>query len=390
MKKILSSLMAVLLCSACLFSLPAEAKDETVLKVYNWGEYISNGDDDSLDVIAEFEARNPGVKVEYTTYATNEEMYAKIASGSANYDILIPSDYMIARMIEEDMLAKLDYANIPNFSKIDSEFQNLAYDPQNEYSVPYTWGTVGIIYNTKKVTDPVDSWDILWDEKYADQILMFNNPRDSYGIAEKKLGFSQNTTDRAELDQCTELLKEQKKVIQAYVMDEIFPKMTNGEAALAPYYAGDAITMIGDNPDLAFAVPQEGTNTFVDAMVVPKTSTQKELAEKFINFMLEPDIAKANIEFIGYSTPMTSVRETLDEELKNSPISYPDKAILEKCDTFTNLDADTNAYMQDGWTDVLSYGDSNIGAIVLLCVVVVAVIALLVFLFIRKKRNSED
>lgn len=387
MKKFLSCLMAILVCSLCFLAIPAEAKDETVLKVYNWGEYISNGDDDSLDVIAEFEARNPGIKVEYTTYATNEEMYAKIVSGSANYDVLIPSDYMIGKMIEEDMLAKLDYKNIPNYSQIDNEFKNLAFDPNNEYSVPYTWGTVGIIYNTTKVNDPVDSWDILWDEKYMDQILMFNNPRDSYGIAEKKLGFSQNTTERTELDQCTELLKEQKKVVQAYVMDEIFPKMTNGEAALAPYYAGDAITMINDNPDLAFAVPNEGTNTFVDSMVIPKTSAQKELAEKFINFMLEQDIAKANIEFIGYSTPMSSVRETLDEELKNSPISYPSTEILAKCDTFTNLDPETTTYMQDGWTDVLSHGDSNVGGIVMLCIVAVAAVGLLVFAIIKKRKN---
>ncbi len=370
------------------FSSVTAANEKTVLRVYNWGEYISNGDDESLDVITEFESRNPDINVEYTTYATNEEMYAKIASGSADYDILIPSDYMIGKMIKEDMLVKLDYANIPNFSKIDDTFKNLEFDPTNEYSVPYTWGTVGIIYNKTKVDEVVDSWNILWDQKYTDQILMFNNPRDSFGIALKKLGYSQNTTDRAQLDEATALLKEQKSVIQAYVMDEIFPKMTSGEAALAPYYAGDAITMISDNPDLDFVVPKEGSNTFVDSMVVLKTSKNKAVAEKFINFMLEDDIAKANIEYIGYSTPMSSVREILEDEVKNSHISYPSDEILAKCDTFTNLDDETSTYLQDSWTDVLSAGESGIGGIIMLCVAILAV-AVMMFLLYKKKKNNK-
>lgn len=364
------------------------AEEETVLKVYNWGEYISNGDDDTLNVIAEFESRNPGIKVEYTTYATNEEMYAKIASGSANYDIVIPSDYMISRMIKEDMLAKLDYNNIPNFSNIDKQFKNLEYDPQNEYSVPYTWGTVGIVYNKTKVTEPVDSWDILWDEKYQNNILMFDNSRDAYGIALKKLGYSQNTTNKEELDKATEALKDQKSVVQAYVMDEIFSKMPNGEAALAPYYAGDAITMIHDNPDLGFAIPKEGTNRFVDSMVVLKTSEKKALAEKFINYMLEPDIAKANIEFIGYSTPMSNVRELLDEELKNSPISYPDEALLTNCEIFINLPDEINTYMQGGWVEVKASGESSNG-LVFLCAIIAVVAAVFVFVVIKKKKEEE-
>lgn len=369
-----------------LSSQPVMAEENATLKVYNWGEYISNGDDDSLDVIQEFIDRT-GINTEYTTYATNEEMYAKIASGSADYDVLIPSDYMIGKLIAEDMLAKLDFNNIPNYSKIDGTFKNLEFDKNNEYSVPYTWGTVGIIYNTKKVEDPVDSWDILWNEKYKDEILMFNNPRDAFGIALKKLGYSQNETDRKLLDEAKEELIRQKPLIQAYVMDDIFPKMTNGEASLAPYYAGDAITMISDNPDLAFAVPNEGTNTFVDSMVIPKTSKNKELAETFINFMLEDDIAKANIEFIGYSTPMSSVRELLDDDLKNSPISYPAEEILAKCDTFSNLDDETNTYMLDSWTEVLSSNSqSSILGIVIAAVLVAAVI---VFMFIRKRKNNS-
>lgn len=361
---------------------------KATIRVYNWGEYISNGDDESLDVIAEFEARFSNIKVDYKTYATNEEMYAKIASGSADYDVLIPSDYMISKMISEDMLAPIDFANIPNYSKIDDTFKNLEFDPENKYSIPYTWGTVGIIYNTTKVTDPVDSWDILWNEKYKGQILMFDNPRDAFGISQKKLGYSQNTTDRGELDKVKEDLIAQKSVVQAYVMDDIFPKMTSGEAALAPYYAGDAITMISDNPDLAYAVPNEGTNTFVDSMVIPKTSKNKAAAETFINFMLEDDIAKSNIEYIGYSTPMTNVREQLDEELKNNPISYPDASILAKCDTFINLDDDTNSYMMEAWTDVKSSGENNIGGIILLVVLVLAVVAVLFFMYQKKRKNA--
>lgn len=365
------------------------AKSKTVLKVYNWGEYISNGSDDTLDVIAEFERRNPDIDVEYTTYATNEEMYAKIASGSADYDIIIPSDYMIAKMIQEDMLTKLDFNNIPNFENINKSFRNLEYDPQNEYSVPYTWGTVGIVYNKTKVTGTIDSWSALWDPEYTNNILMFDNSRDSYGIALKYLGYSQNTTNKSELDEATELLKQQKMVVQAYVMDEIFSKMPNGEAALAPYYAGDALTMIEDNPDLEFVVPKEGTNRFVDSMVVLKSSQNKALAEKFINYMLEPDIALANIDFIGYSTPLDNVREMLDDEVKNSHISYPPDEILAKCDTFNNLPEETNVYMQEGWVDVKAYGENNIGALIFLICTLIAILAFVIYLNIKKHMHNK-
>lgn len=372
----------------CLSLLPASvsaAPENRTLRVFNWGEYISDGSDDSMNVIKEFTKRT-GIQVDYQVFSTNEEMYAKIISGSADYDVLIPSDYMIGKMIQEDLLAKLDFSNIPNYQYIDDAFKNLEYDPTNEYSVPYTWGTVGIIYNTTMVTDPVDSWDILWDSNYAGQILMFNNPRDSYGIALKKLGYSQNTTDREEIDEATDELKKQRLVVQAYVMDEIFPKMTAGEAALAPYYAGDAVTMIGDNPDLDFVVPNEGTNRFVDAMVVPKSSKNKDLAEQFINFMLEEDVALANIEYIGYSTPMSNVKDLLDEEVQNS-FSYPDDEVLSRCETFVNLDDETTAYMQDNWTGVLSYGNSSIGDIIFLAVFFLFLIGVVIFFTIKKRRD---
>lgn len=372
----------------CLGLLPASvsaAPESRTLRVFNWGEYISDGSDDSMNVIKEFTKRT-GIQVDYQVFSTNEEMYAKIISGSADYDVLIPSDYMIGKMIQEDLLAKLDFSNIPNYKYIDDAFKNLEYDPTNEYSVPYTWGTVGIIYNTTMVTDPVDSWDILWDSNYAGQILMFNNPRDSYGIALKKLGYSQNTTDREEIDEATDELKKQRLVVQAYVMDEIFPKMTAGEAALAPYYAGDAVTMIGDNPDLDFVVPKEGTNRFVDAMVVPKSSKNKDLAEQFINFMLEEDVALANIEYIGYSTPMSNVKDLLDEEVQNS-FSYPDDEVLSRCETFVNLNDKTTAYMQDNWTGVLSYGNSSIGDIIFLIVFFLFLIGVVIFFTIKKRRD---
>lgn len=387
LKKWITAALAAL-CCIWLFPVPASAAPEKrTLRVFNWGEYISDGSDDSMNVIKEFTKRT-GIPVDYQVFSTNEEMYAKIISGSADYDVLIPSDYMIGKMIEEDMLAKLDFENIPNFKDVDDTFKNLEYDPQNEYSVPYTWGTVGIIYNKTMVTDPVDSWDILWDARYTGQILMFNNPRDSFGIALKKLGYSQNTTNRDELDHAANELKEQKLVVQAYVMDEIFPKMTAGEAALAPYYAGDAVTMIGDNPDLDFVVPKEGTNRFVDAMVVPKTSKNKDLAEQFINFMLEEEVALANIEYIGYSTPMSSVKALLDEEVQNS-FSYPDDTVLSRCETFVNLDEETTTYLQDSWTSVLSYGSSDIGDILFLIAFFLFLIGVVIYFHVKKRRDRS-
>ena len=323
------------------------------LNVYNWGEYISDGSDDSLDVNKAFEELT-GIKVNYTTFDTNESLYAKLRSGGASYDIIIPSDYMIGKMIQEDMLEKLDFDLIPNFKYIDESYVNPSYDPTNEYSVPYTWGTVGIIYNTNLVTEPVTSWDILWDEQYASDILMFGNSRDAFGIALKKLGYSLNTEDPDQLQEAADLLKEQKPLVQAYVMDQIYDKMLGGEAALAPYYAGDALIMIEDNPDLAFAVPEEGTNRFIDAICIPKGAKNIEAAHMYINFLCEPEVGAANIEYIGYSTPNTASYELLDEEVANDPISYPPEEILEKTEPFNNLSEETNLLLESLWTEVLT------------------------------------
>ncbi len=331
----------------------AMIEQQPVLAVFNWGEYIANGEDGGLDVIAAFEEEY-GCTVQYDLFSTNEEMYTKLKSGSANYDIVIPSDYMISRMIKEDMLEKLDFNNIPNAEFIMDRFKQTSYDPTGEYTVPYTWGTVGLIYNTTMVEEAPDSWAALWDERYKGDILMFLNSRDAFGIAQKLLGYSQNTTDEAELLACADKLKEQKKVLQTYVMDEIFDKMEIGEAALAPYYAGDALTMIDENPDLAFVLPKEGSNLFIDAMCVIKGSKNKELAENFIDYMCEPEIGKANIEYINYSTPLQTVYDLLDEEVQQNPVSYPDNERVARCDIFVNLPDETNKLVQDLWNEIIA------------------------------------
>lgn len=351
MKKIISLLLIITFSAIMITSCEGEKKP--VLKVYNWGEYISDGTDDTLDTIEEFEEKF-GVKVQYDMFSTNEEMYTKIKSGSVSYDVIIPSDYMISRMINEDMLEELNFDNIPNIQYVMDNFRTPDFDPEGKYTVPYTWGTVGLVYNKTMVEGTPDSWNILWDEKYKDNILMFLNSRDAFGIAQKLLGYSQNTTDEAEIRECAEILKEQKDVLQTYVMDEIFDKMEIGEAAVAPYYAGDAVTMILENPDLAFVMPKEGSNIFIDSMCIPKGSPNKDLAEQFINFMCETEIGKANIEKICYSTPLTNVYDALDEETKQNPIIYPSDEVLKNCESFTNLPDETNLLIQDLWNEIIA------------------------------------
>lgn len=332
------------------------------INVYNWGEYISDGsEENTLNVNAEF-TKLTGIKVSYTNYATNEELYAKLKGGGASYDIIIPSDYMISRMIHENMLQKLDFDNIPNFKYITDTFVDPEYDPQNEYSVPYTWGTVGIIYDTTMIDispEEID-WDILWNEDYSDRILMFDNPRDAFAIAELRLGYSLNTESFEELENCADLLKEQKSVIQAYVMDEVFDKMGAGEALVAPYYAGDAVTLMDEYEDLGFVTPKSGTNLFIDALCIPIGAKQKEAAEMYINFMCEPDIAYATTSYIGYSTPNSAAFDMLDEETQNDKVSYPDDEYLNNNTTiYCNLSDEANQEMQDLWTDIKSTQDES-------------------------------
>ncbi|WP_101911355.1 ABC transporter substrate-binding protein [Marasmitruncus massiliensis] len=327
------------------------------LNVHNWGEYIADGSDDSLDVVKEFEELT-GIQVNYTTFSTNEEVYARLRNGGANYDLLIPSDYMIARMIRENMLEKLDFSNIPNFRNINQSFLNPVFDPTGEYSVPYTWGTVGVIYN-KEMVDEEDlgSWDLLWNEKYMGQILMFANPRDDFGIALKRLGYPMNPENTEQLAQATDELKKQKLLVQAYVMDEVFDKMIGGEAAIAPYYAGDAITMMVDNPNLDFFVPNEGTNRFVDAMVIPKGAKNKECAEMFINFLLEAEVGASNIEYIGYSSPNDAALAILPPEITENPVAYPPEDVIAKTEFWKDLSPELNLAVDDAWTELLSSDD---------------------------------
>ena len=336
-----------------------KGKDVTI-NVYNWGEYISNGDDDSLDINALFEELT-GIRINYTQFDTNESLYAKLKSGGTTYDVIFPSDYMVSRMIDEDMLEPLDFENIPNFQYISEKFKNPSYDPENLYSVPYTWGTVGLIYNYDMLGFDPDSWDIMWDENYAKQILQFSNSRDAFAIALLRLGYSINTEDKLELDQAAQMLKEEKPMVQAYVMDQIFDKMQGNEAAIAPYYAGDAINMMAVNDSLRFVIPKEGTNLFFDAVCIPKhkedteeSRLRKLASEMYINFLNEPDIAAANIEYIQYSTPNDAALALLDEETRNNPIAYPGDEVLENTEVYVNLSEDTNLYLDQLWTQIMS------------------------------------
>lgn len=288
--------------------------------VYNWGDYID-------PEVNKMFTQETGIKVVYSDYANNEEMYSKVESGTVSYDVLFPSEYMIEKMINKDMLAKLDLSKISNYEKIDERFKSLPYDPNNEYAVPYMWGTMGIVYNKTIVNEPVDSWNVMWDEKYAKQIFMYDSERDSIMVALKKLGYSMNTRDEKELEEAKAELIKQAPLVLAYVGDEGKNKMINGEAALMLAWAGDAMLMISENPDLEYVIPKEGSNYFVDSMVIPKNAAHMEEAYEYINFLCRPDIAAKNAEYIGYSTPISEARELLPEEVKNSEVAYPSENI---------------------------------------------------------------
>ena len=347
MKKFISALLVAAL-ALSLFTGCGKKEDTTTIYVYNWGQYIAEGDDDSIDVIAEFEKKYPNIKVQYSTFDSNETMYAKLKNGGITVDVVIPSDYMIGRMRQEGMLQELNYDNIPNAQYIDDAYRGLSYDPEDKYSVPYTWGTVGIIYNTKYVDEAdVTGWELLWNEKYADKILMFDNSRDAFGIAEYLLGYDVNTTDEAELKACADKLAEQKPVVQQYVMDQIFDAMENEEAWIAPYYAGDYLTMVEENEDLAFYRPaHQGYNVFIDAMCIPTCAQEKEAAELFINFMCSPEISAANLDFIGYSVPASESKQYMDEEVVNDPVSYPDAEELRNATSFDYLPEEVSRKME--------------------------------------------
>ena len=357
------------------------------LNVCNWGEYMAVNQDEYFDVNNEFE-KLTGIKVNYKTFATNEELYSKLKSGGGDYDVVIPSAYMISKMIKEGLIQKLDYSNIPNFSYIDKKFVGLEYDPENEYSVPYTWGIVCIVYNKKMVKKEITGWCDLWDETNDNNILMFNNPRDAFGIALTYLGYSQNTENKKELEEAASTLKQQKNLVQAYVMDEIFDKIGGESSAIAPYYAGDVQTMIDENSNLDFCIPKEGTNKFVDAACIPTAAKNKEAAEMYINFLNEIQVAYANCDYLCYSTPHTGVYSLFDDEVKANPLRCPpDDYLNEKTEVFINLSDETNAYTQELWNQIKIEKSKSpwlVPAFLLIS------IALTFFLNIRRSRKKKQ
>lgn len=395
--------------TAVILSLSGCGKAETdELFVYNWGEYISDGADGTLDTISAFEeyykeltGRN--ITVHYTTYPSNEDMYAKISSGTSQYDVIIPSDYMIERLISEDLLqphnieaACEKYGAECYYDHINENYRGLYYDPTDEYSIPYTYGRIGIIYNTKMVDEEdLTGWELLWNEKYSGKILQFNNSRDGMATAQYMLGINVNTTDRSEWRRAFDRLLEQKSLIQSYVMDEIYNKMESGEAAVSAYYAGDYFTMLDINEDLGFYYP-EPTNIFVDAMCIPKGSPNPEIAAIFINYMLSPEPAIANAEYIYYASPNSLVYEDegyidyMGEEAME--ILYPEgfnfADELEK-NAFRNLDPETLEYVASLWEELKITGGLPSGVYILAAAIAIAIISAIALAVVEKRRRAK-
>ncbi len=378
MKRILSLIVALLMIgslivlSAC-SSNSADAEDgedeeenssavggyQGEVNVYNWGEYISPGDDGAMDVIDEFEKKY-NIKVNYTNFETNEELYNVLTNSNSTYDVIFPSDYMVSRLREEGMLAKLDFDNIPNYKYIDERFKNMAYDPDNEYSVPYSWNFVAIGYNTEMIEEgSITGFKDLWDPQYKDTgILMFNNSRDAMAIAmqlcDPPIDPGATSFTREDIDRATDKLIEQKSVLKKYVMDQVFAEMEGNQSGLCTYYAGDIWTMMENNENLDYCLPEEGSNLFNDAMCIPANCKNKENAELFINFMCEPEVAAANSEYITYGTPNAAALELIDEEMLSSELLNPPDEYLDKCYTFSNLDDDIYSYMQKRFVEACS------------------------------------
>ena len=388
MRRLFSLLVAASLL-VCVLSSSVSAAETVTINVYNWGQYIADGTDDSIDVIDEFESAYPNIKVNYMTFDSNESMYTKLKAGGSTFDIIIPSDYMVQKLMDEDMLEPLDFANIPNFEYIDDSFKNLAYDPENLYSVPYTWGSVGVIYNTKYVSpEDIGGWDLLWNEKYAGKILMFDNPRDAFAIAELELGYSINTENSTLLTLSSNKLREQKPLVQGYVMDQIFDKMQRGEAWIAPYYAGDYLTMVEENPDLGFYFPEEGFNLFVDAICIPKGAEHKAEAETFINFLISPEICAQNLEYLGYSAPSTEAKALMDPETAENPIAYPEEETLARGDSFKSLSLQSTQEMNSLWLTVKTADNSTTVYLILTAAAICLVVFLWIFFKVRKRKRK--
>ena len=406
-KLLLFVLCAAMLLSVCSCFTSCKKEETVVLYVYNWGEYISDGSDGSLDVNAEFEkyckeVLGIKVKVNYSTYSSNEDMYAKISSGAAKYDIIIPSDYMIDRMVSENLLAPLDFSKIPNYAYVQDRFkgENIYYESSAkegmQYSVPYFYGMIGIIYNSSIVAEDdedLGSWSLMWDEDYMGDILQFNNNRDAFGTALYYLGYDVNNATDEQWREALELLKKQKNVVQGYVMDEIFNKMKSGSAAVAAYYAGDFLSMYEDNDDLAFFYPQEGTNSYVDAMCIPASSQNQELAHAYINFMCSKEIAKANAEYTYYASPMESVINDPDYRSYMESVHEDAMDILYgsnvKTQAYLNLSPEKLQMLNELWEELKVESSIGVGIYVLCGVIIAALITLAVLGFLRKRRWAK-
>lgn len=351
MSRVVPVCMVVLILAGGIFyGIRSKSSSDKQVIVYNWGEYI---DPETLDMFEE----ETGIDVVYEEYETNEIMYPKIQSGAIAYDVVCPSDYMIQRMIENDLLAKINFDNIPNIKYIGDTYleQSRQFDPDNLYSVPYCWGTVGILYNKTMVDEPIDSWSVLWDEKYKDNILMQDSVRDAFAVALKYIGASLNSTDLNELEEAKQLLIDQKPLVQAYVIDQVRDKMIGNEAAIGVIYSGEAIYTQAENPNLEYVIPKEGSNLWIDSWVIPKNAQHKENAEKFINFLCRPDIAKMNFDYITYSTPNTGARELIeDPAIRNSNIAFPEPEDLVNCETFRFLGDKYDAIYNQLWREVKS------------------------------------
>ena len=351
LRKVVPAIMAVVVIAGGIFySSKEDLSGTNQVIVYNWGEYLDP------EVITLFE-KETGINVVYEEFETNEIMYPKVQSGAIAYDVVCPSDYMIQRMIENDLLAELNFDNIPNVKNIGQEYfkQSRQFDSENKYSVPYCWGTVGILYNKTMVDEPIDSWSVQWDKKYIDNILMQDSVRDAFAVALKYKGHSLNSTDLDELEEAKELLIEQKPLVQAYVIDQVRDKMIGNEAAIGVIYSGEAIYTQLENPNLEYVIPKEGSNVWIDSWVIPKNAKHKENAEAFINFLCRPDIAKMNFDYITYSTPNTAARELIeDPAIRNSKIAFPDASELERCETFQFLGDKNDAIYNKLWREIKS------------------------------------
>jgi spermidine/putrescine transport system substrate-binding protein len=392
-RRCIAGVAAVCLVVGCGFLAFNGRQNETVLNVYNWGMNIADGTDETMDIIAEFEKRT-GIKVNYTTYESNEVLYSKLKNGGISVDVIIPSDYMIDRMIAEDMLLELDFSNIPNFSYVDEQFKNPAYDPENKYSVPYTWGTVGILYNTKYVDEAdVTGWELLWNEKYAGKILMIDNSRDAMGIAQYLLGYDVNTMDKEELQACADKLAEQRPLVQQYVMDQIYATMENEEAWIATYYAGDCMLMMEENEDLAFYLPEnQGFNLFTDAMCIPECCEEKDAAEMFIDFLCNPEISGANMDYICYASPISAAKEHMEEYLAESEVVYPDEEVLQKGTSYAFLSEEISRYVEGLYqsatkTAVNTEDQTSNDGWILLSVAALTVVGAAYFMLRKRKRT---